>query len=148
MHRCSRRSTLSLLALAPAVVLSAPLWAAQDLEADPATELDRVTVTATRTERALAELPVVVTVIDRERMDDTLSRTIRDLLRYEPGVSVRSEFSRFGLPDIRLNLGVFNLAGRRHFQWSETPLLAADSPLIDRFTSPGRSVAASVRVQW
>ncbi|MGY6518626.1 MAG: TonB-dependent hemoglobin/transferrin/lactoferrin family receptor [Lysobacteraceae bacterium] len=134
MHRCSRRSTLALLALAPAVVLSAPLWAAQDLEADPATELDRVTVTATRTERALAELPVVVTVIDRERMDDTLSRTIRDLLRYEPGVSVRSEFSRFGLSDVRIR----GLQGNR-VRIEVDGIGLPDAFSIGSFSSAGRN---------
>lgn len=65
-------------------------------------ELQRVQVTATRTERALADVPNSVDVIDRERMDALLVRDLRDLFRYEPGISVGQSFGRFGLGDIRI----------------------------------------------
>jgi len=65
-------------------------------------EFDRVQVTATRTERAIVDVPASVDVIDRERLDDTLARNIKDLVRYEPGVSVTSSFGRFGLGGFRV----------------------------------------------
>ncbi len=68
----------------------------------PAHELERITVTATRTERAIEDVPSTVSVIDRERMDRELVRDLEDLVRYEPGVSVRSSAGRFGIGDIRI----------------------------------------------
>lgn len=65
-------------------------------------ELDRITVTATRTERAVVDVPHTVDVIDRERMDALLVRDLRDLFRYEPGITVGEGFGRFGIGDIRI----------------------------------------------
>ncbi|KAA2285468.1 TonB-dependent hemoglobin/transferrin/lactoferrin family receptor [Arenimonas fontis] len=67
-----------------------------------ATTLDAVTVTATRNERALAEVPATVSVLTREELDRQLARDIKDLVRYEPGVSVTSSFGRFGLGGFRI----------------------------------------------
>lgn len=64
--------------------------------------LDRITVSATLSERALVDVPVTAEVIERERMDAELVRDIRDLVRYEPGVSVTSGFGRFGLGGFRI----------------------------------------------
>ncbi|MFC3550929.1 TonB-dependent hemoglobin/transferrin/lactoferrin family receptor [Lysobacter cavernae] len=65
-------------------------------------EFDRIVVTATRTERALDDVPAVVTAIDREQMDREFVRNLKDLFRYEPGITVTSSFGRFGLGDIRI----------------------------------------------
>lgn len=65
-------------------------------------EFDRIVVTATRTERALDDVPSVVTAIDREQMDRELVRNIKDLFRYEPGITVTTGTGRFGLGDIRI----------------------------------------------
>jgi len=70
--------------------------------AAPATDLDAVVVSATRTERAIADVPGTVSVIDRERMDRELVRDLKDLFRYEPGISVTSSVGRFGIGDIRI----------------------------------------------
>ncbi len=67
-----------------------------------ANEFDRIVVTATRTERALDDVPSVVTAIDREQMDRELAQSLKDLFRYEPGITVTSSFGRFGLGDIRI----------------------------------------------
>ena len=61
-----------------------------------ATEIEDVTVTATRVERPLEAVPASVSVITAEEVEKTLSRDIRDLIRYEPGVSVGGS-NRFGL---------------------------------------------------
>ena len=68
----------------------------------PLSEFDRIQVTATRTERAIVDVPASVDVIDRERLDDTMIRDIKRLVRFEPGVSVTSSFGRFGLGGFRI----------------------------------------------
>lgn len=63
----------------------------------PATQFDTITVTATRTEQRLDEVPSTVTVHDEQQVDQQNINNIRDLVRYEPGVSVGGTGSRFGL---------------------------------------------------
>lgn len=70
--------------------------------ASSAAEMDRVVVTATRTERAIADVPATVSAISREEMDATITRDLKDLFRYEPGVTVTSDPVRFGIGDIRI----------------------------------------------
>lgn len=91
--------------------LSAALWlalpmaahAAADADAAPdARQFDPVQVTATRTARALSDVPATVDVIDREQLDNHLVRDLKDLVRYEPGLSVTSSPARFGLGGIRI----------------------------------------------
>ena len=66
-------------------------------------EFDRIVVTATRTERALDDVPIRSSrAIDRERMDRELVRNLKDLFRYEPGITVTNGTGRFGLGDIRI----------------------------------------------
>lgn len=55
-----------------------------------------ITVTATRLPRAPEDVPATVTVITDEDIADILATDIRDLVRFEPGVSVRRAPSRFG----------------------------------------------------
>lgn len=96
------------LSLALLLCLSAPLCARAaepllptDTVADTE-ELDRVIVVATLAARAIADVPNTVDAIDREDMDAHLVRDLKDLFRYEPGISVTSGFGRFGLGDIRI----------------------------------------------
>lgn len=70
--------------------------------ADDPKLLERVVVTSTRTERALIDVPNTVGEIDRKRMDELLVDNLKDLFRYEPGISVGSSFGRFGIGDIRI----------------------------------------------
>lgn len=65
-------------------------------------EFDRVQVTATRGERVISDVPNTVSVIDREQLDNRLVRDLRELVLYEPGVSVTSSYGRFGIGDIRI----------------------------------------------
>jgi len=65
-----------------------------DASADSAGET--ITVTATRSPTPVDEVPVTVTVIDAEQIADELATDARDLVRYEPGVSVRRAPARFG----------------------------------------------------
>lgn len=100
------RPNLLFLALCLALPGIAFASGAESPDATPAdaaaTEFDRIVVTATRTERAIVDVPSTIDVIDRERMDETLARDLRDLFRYEPGISVTSGFGRFGIGDIRI----------------------------------------------
>lgn len=87
--------------LATALAVALPVTCAQAAPAATA-ELDRVVVTATRTERTLTDVPNTVDLVDRKRMDELLVRDLRDLFRYEPGITVGSGFGRFGISDIRI----------------------------------------------
>jgi len=60
------------------------------------TELDAITVTATRMEQSLRDVPATVTVIDDQEIDARNVNNIRDLVRYEPGVSVGNSPQRTG----------------------------------------------------
>jgi hemoglobin/transferrin/lactoferrin receptor protein len=56
---------------------------------------DVVTVSATRTARDVLDTPSVATVIDAEEIENNLVSDIKDLIRFEPGVAVRSSPARF-----------------------------------------------------
>jgi hemoglobin/transferrin/lactoferrin receptor protein len=98
------------LSLALLLCLSTPLCArsAEPPQPDAAEDvvetedLDRVVVVATLGARAIVDVPNTVDAIDREDMDAHLVRDLKDLFRYEPGISVTSGFGRFGLGDIRI----------------------------------------------
>lgn len=86
-------SLLSLLALAlPAAAADADAEAAADA-ADPRAV---ITVTATRAPVSVLEAPATVSVITADQMANNMVSDIRDLVRFEPGVSVRRAPSRFG----------------------------------------------------
>lgn len=58
--------------------------------------LESVTVTATRTPSDVFSVPSTVTVIDAEEIEEALAADIKDLIRFEPGISVPTSPSRFG----------------------------------------------------
>ncbi|MFV3127464.1 TonB-dependent hemoglobin/transferrin/lactoferrin family receptor [Niveispirillum sp. KHB5.9] len=60
-----------------------------------ATQVSEITVIATRTPKETVEAPATVSVIDQGKIKDRLVTDIKDLIRYEPGVSVRAAPSRF-----------------------------------------------------
>ena len=57
--------------------------------------LDEVTVTATRLESKIGDVPATVSIYSAERIQTLLAQDIKDLIRFEPGVSVRSSPARF-----------------------------------------------------
>ena len=89
------RPTTLASALWLAMAATAHAETSADAAGAPINEFQRVQVTATRGERALGDVPNTVDIIDREQLDDRLIRNIKDLARYEPGVSVSSGFGRF-----------------------------------------------------
>lgn len=91
-------SRLKLAALAAASTAALLATAARADDAKPesdAVELDKVTVTATRSEKALSKAPASVTVFSAQEIEDGLIKDIKDLVREEPGVSVRNAPARF-----------------------------------------------------
>jgi len=73
-------------------------------------EDDTITVTATRAPIAVEDAPATVTVIDAERIADELATDVRDIVRFEPGVTVRRGPARFGAA-----LGTTGRAGNEDF---------------------------------
>ena len=59
--------------------------------------LETVVVTATRGPRAVQDVAATVTVKQAADIRAELSRDIKDLIRYEPGISVANSAGRFGL---------------------------------------------------
>lgn len=72
--------------------------------ADEPSAIEIITVTGYKLQRSLSEVANTITVIDAERMQRELSNDIKDLVRYEPGISVNNDAGRFGL-------GGFNIRG-------------------------------------
>lgn len=62
----------------------------------PVQTLRKVSVTATRAPEELTAIPATVSVIADEEIERELARDIKDLIRYEPGVSVGNDGTRFG----------------------------------------------------
>jgi len=84
----ARRPWLALLLLSPSLALAAE---------SPVSQFDTVTVTATRSEQTLDQVPSTVSVQTEREIDQKNVKNIKDLVRYEPGVSVSGSGSRFGL---------------------------------------------------
>jgi hemoglobin/transferrin/lactoferrin receptor protein len=76
--------------------LAAALPAQAQDKKDDAQQDSTITVTATRIPTDVKEVPATVTVIDERRMADELTTDIKDLVRYEPGISVPRGPTRFG----------------------------------------------------
>jgi hemoglobin/transferrin/lactoferrin receptor protein len=66
--------------------------AAADAEAS---DNETITVTALRIEKATIEVPASVSVIDATQIADRFVSDVKDLVRYEPGVTVRRAPARF-----------------------------------------------------
>jgi hemoglobin/transferrin/lactoferrin receptor protein len=71
---------------------------------------NQIVVTATRTAVKAEDLPVTVSVKTDEQIADELVTDIRDLVRFEPGVSVQRQPARFGAA-----LGATGRAGNESF---------------------------------
>ncbi|MEO0540754.1 MAG: TonB-dependent hemoglobin/transferrin/lactoferrin family receptor, partial [Cyanobacteria bacterium P01_A01_bin.105] len=63
--------------------------------------LIRITVTGTRNPREVDDLPATVTVFELEDIEFFQNQNLQELLRYEPGVSVRNSL-RYGLQDVNI----------------------------------------------
>lgn len=72
--------------------------------------LPPVTVVATRTQTPVDQVPATVSVFSADRIEAMLATDIKDLIRFEPGVSVVSQPARFGAA-----LGTAGRAGNQGF---------------------------------
>jgi hemoglobin/transferrin/lactoferrin receptor protein len=135
------------IAIAIAAALGVPSMPTQAADAGAATvaaaaadageprfdRLDRIVVAATLSATEVASLPSVVSSIGREQLDRELAFNLRDAVRYEPGVSVRSSFGRFGLSDFRIR----GLQGNRVLIETDG-IDVSDAFSIGSFSSAGR----------
>lgn len=104
--RLAAGTALGLALAAPAT----PVFA-QDNDGDYwAARKSQIVVTATRTAVKAEDIPVTVTVKSDEQIADELVTDIRDLVRFEPGVSVQRQPARFGAA-----LGATGRAGNDSF---------------------------------
>lgn len=69
-----------------------------------------ITVTATRAPKDVNDAPATVTVISDQHIADNLATDIKDLVRFEPGISVPRQPARFGAA-----LGTTGRAGNEGF---------------------------------
>ena len=84
---------------------------AQDNDGDYwAARKNQIVVSATRTEKAVDEVPLTISLITEEQIANELATDIRDLIRFEPGVSVQRQPARFGAA-----LGATGRAGNDSF---------------------------------
>ncbi|HEV7227437.1 TonB-dependent hemoglobin/transferrin/lactoferrin family receptor [Brevundimonas sp.] len=95
-----------------AVLASAylPGLALAQAQEPPVTEVAPITVSATRTATRVDEAPATVSVITDREIEANLYTDIKDLVRFEPGVSVPSQPARFGAA-----LGTTGRAGNEGF---------------------------------
>lgn len=111
-------------------------WAATDSDAseEAMRQLDTTTVIGTRTLRQSNEVPSTVSKITRGSMDREQSRNLRDVLRYEAGVSINRNYGRFGLGSIRIR----GLGGNR-VQMHVDGVDVADTFSIGSFSNANRN---------
>lgn len=121
----------------PALV-SAPLlvWAVAGMAQSPAARLAPIDVVgvADRIARGVDQTAASVSVIGRDEIERNVAGNLRDVLRYEPGVTVESSAGRFGLGDI----GIRGIGGNRVLmQVDGIPL--PDSYRVGRFSNASRN---------
>ena len=87
--------TVAGLACALGAAMAADEAAAPAKPATADTPVEKVTVTATRQKRKADEVPATVTVITSKELEDNMATDVKDVVRFEPGVSVRANPSRF-----------------------------------------------------
>lgn len=97
----------SLCLVLPSVAQTVP-ERSDGVTANSVLQLDQITVTATRGEKQVLDVPGTVNVISRQDLDERQTRDSQDLVRYQPGVSVSRQTSGtdpFG------NFGGFTIRG-------------------------------------
>lgn len=128
--------SLSRLSLAIACAIACPAVvhaeAADVAAADTYDQLERIIVSATLSAQAVKDIAAETTVLLREDMDKRLNQDIRDLVRYEPGVSVTGG-GRFGLSGFAIR----GLDGNR-VRIEVDGVSAPDAFAIGSFSSAGR----------
>lgn len=116
---------MRILPVFAALLAAAPTHATASPEPAPAAVLlDEVIVVASRSEESLREATATVSTVTRAEIERIQAQDLRELFRYEPGVSVSGSYGRFGLGDLRIR----GLAGNR------VQLLVDGAQLPDAFS--------------
>lgn len=91
-------------------LLALPCWA-QSPGLPQVESMERITVTSavSRVAEYIDSVPATVSIITRRELERDLAFTFRDMLRYEPGVSIENGAARFGLG----NINIRGLDGKR-----------------------------------
>jgi len=76
-------------------VAAFPALAENPAELDQAVPVAPITVVGTRTQRRVDDVPASVSIITSETIENMLATDIKDLIRFEPGVSVPTSPARF-----------------------------------------------------
>jgi len=116
------------------IPLLLPLALAALLEQAPPPVLDAVVSVASRSAQPAREVAGTVSVIERERLDQTLVQDLADLTRYEPGLSAPEDATRFGVS----GLAIRGLSGNRVAMELDGVALA-DGFAIGSFSNAGRA---------
>ena len=132
----SKRTAIVAMTMHAAAAAAAEgnLVAARDVVSAP-----EVTVSATRTERNVEEVPATVDIITREEIESAIVQDTGDLFRYEPGVSVPSDPERFGgtginirgLTENRVQVQVDGIPMPDYFRFSIGPFNTVPRTFID-----------------
>jgi hemoglobin/transferrin/lactoferrin receptor protein len=101
---------------------------------DEATDLEPMTIIASKSERPAAEIAAPVTIITDEEISRTLSENIADIIRYVPGVTVPFQGQRFGLAGFNIR----GLGGNR-VQVSVDGVRIPDGFAIGDFSNASRN---------
>lgn len=116
---------LTLVALSLAAKAQTPSdTSSQESSAGPAPALETIVVVAHRQPRPLHEVAGTITVIDAEEMRHNITLNSADLVRYEPGVDMGSNHTRFGFDGFRIR----GVGGNR------TAVVIDNVPLPDSFS--------------
>ena len=89
-------------AIVPAALIAATAFSVASPAANSEVPLDEITVSATKIATPLLDVPAAVTVITNDDIERRIDGDIKDLVRYEPNVSVRNNVARFGLADFNV----------------------------------------------
>jgi hemoglobin/transferrin/lactoferrin receptor protein len=98
----ARATTRNAARLRRGIAAAAFAWALASSAAMAGTEAadadsnSTITVTATRIPQSVDDVPATVSVIDAQTIADQMASDVKDLVRFEPGVSVRRAPTRFG----------------------------------------------------
>jgi hemoglobin/transferrin/lactoferrin receptor protein len=87
---------------------------------------------------------VITAVTGKNRVDDSFGPLFRT-----PGYATVDWYGRWqATPWLRLDAALLNLGDRKYWQWADVRGRPAGDPVIDRFTSPGRSAALNLIVEF
>lgn len=97
-----------------------------------------ITVTGTRSPRPVQDAPGSIIIIERQEIEQNNVRNLRDLLRYEPGVSVQQSprfgFQEFNIRGIEGNRILFQVDGIRLPSQFELPPFSTGRDFVDLST--------------